>query len=83
MLLFCFPVFLRAKCSIEDPVMAPGALIDVAGYMGSLSFHVWEKMHEIVTYSWVPALVHSSGSWGYFLEIFSCRFTHFRGEWRL
>lgn len=41
----------RANCPIEDPVMAPGALIDVAKYVGSLSFHVWEKMHKIVKYS--------------------------------
>lgn len=41
----------RANCPIDDPVMAPGALIDVAKYVGSLTFHVWEKMHTIVKYS--------------------------------
>lgn len=43
--------FCRANNPIEDPVMAAGALIDVAKYVGSLTFQVWVKMQKIVKYS--------------------------------
>lgn len=44
-------IFCRANVPVEEPVMAPEALIDVAKYVGSLTFQVWEKMHKIAKYS--------------------------------
>lgn len=43
--------FCRANNPVEDPLMASGALIDVAKYVGSLTFQVWEKMRKIAKYS--------------------------------
>ncbi|KAM7415673.1 hypothetical protein PAMA_017956 [Pampus argenteus] len=41
----------RAQCSLSDPQLLSGVLIDVAKHLGNLSFRVWEKIKEKVHFS--------------------------------